>query len=115
MQALHTLIPGEEEKDPARQEEQMVANAAEYIPAAQLPVTADKPAEAQDDPAVQALHALIPADAAKEPAKQLVQLDEDAMEEKVPTKQDEQTCAEAAEYFPAAQLPVTADSPVVAQ
>ena len=33
----------------------------------------------------------------------------------MPARQDEQTDAEEAEYFPAAQLPVTADNPVVAQ
>ncbi len=49
------------------------------------------------------------------PCVQFVQLVEDVEEEKVLTGQDKQTDAEAAEYFPAAQLPVTADSPVVAQ
>ena len=47
---------------------------------------------------MQALHALNPADAAK-----------------VPTRHEEQTDADAAEYFPAMQLPVTADKPAVPQ
>jgi len=46
--------------------------------------------------------------------EQLVQL-EDADEEYVPTKQDEHTVAEAAEYLPAAQVPVTEVRPVVTQ
>jgi len=37
------------------------------------------------------------------------------VEEKVPAGQDEHTLAAEAEYFPATQLPVTADKPVVAQ
>jgi len=78
--------------------EQTVADAAEYFPAAQLSVTAESPAVAQYEPAVQALHALNPADAAK-----------------VPAKQDEQTDADEAEYFPAAQISVIADKPFVAQ
>ncbi len=61
------------------------------------------------------MHALSPTDAAKVPAEQLVQLDEVAAELKVPITQDEQTLAEAAEYVPTAQPPVTADSPEVAQ
>ena len=49
------------------------------------------------------------------PEAQLEQTEEDAVEVKVLARQDEQTVAEEAEYFPAAQLPVTADKPVVAQ
>ncbi len=64
-----------EEKDPAKQGEHTVVEAAEYIPAGQLPDTADKPTEAQYEPAVQALHTLNPADAAKVPVVQLVQID----------------------------------------
>jgi len=62
-------------KVPTKQDEHTVADAAEYLPAAQLPVTADNPAVAQYDPAVQAVHTLNPADAAKVPVEQLVQLD----------------------------------------
>ena len=60
---------------PPGQREHTVAEELEYDPAAQLPVTADKPVVAQYDPAVQALHTLNPADAAKVPVEQLVQLD----------------------------------------
>ncbi len=83
---------------PTKQEEQIEADAAEYIPAVQLPVTDDNPAAAQYEPAEQAVHELNPADAAK-----------------LLIKQDEQTEADEAEYFPAMQLPLTADSPEVAQ
>ena len=69
-----------------------------YLPAVHAPVTADSPEVAQYDPAEHIVHALKPAEAAK-----------------VPIKQDEQTEADAAEYFPATQLPLTADSPEVAQ
>ena len=70
---------------------------------------------AQYDPAVHAVHSLNPVDAAKVPNKQFEQLDEDADEANVPTGQNEQTVAEAAEYFPVAQLPLTADNPAMAQ
>ncbi len=58
---------------PTKQDEQIVAVAAEYFPASQLPVTADNPAYAQNEPAVQALQALSPADAAKVPVEQNMQ------------------------------------------
>jgi len=54
-------------------------------------------------------------DAAYEPESQLEQLDDDDAEEYLPTKHEEQTVAEEAEYFPELQLPVTADNPVEAQ
>ncbi len=112
---MHTLSPTEEAKKPAEQlvqldedaaelkvpntqDEQTLAEAAEYFPAAQPPDNADSPVVAQYDPAEHAVHALNPADAAK-----------------WPIKQEEQTEADAAEYFPTAQPPVTADSPEVAQ
>ena len=98
MQLVQLVEDVEEEKVLTRQDEQPVANTAEYFPAAQLPVTADSPVVAQYEPAVQALHALSPADEAK-----------------VPSRQEVQTDADAAEYFPATQLPLTADSPEVAQ
>ena len=47
--------------------------------------------------------------------EQLVQLDEDANDEYVPERQLEQTVAEADEYEPVTQEPVTAVRPVVAQ
>jgi len=47
--------------------------------------------------------------------EQLEHLKEDNDAEKVPATQDEHSEADADEYCPAAQLPVTADSPVVAQ
>jgi len=64
-----------EVKVPTGQDEQTDAEVPEYVPAAQMPVTADNPVVAQYDPAVQALHTLSPADAAKLPVVQLVQLD----------------------------------------
>jgi len=64
---------------------------------------------------VQAVHALKPADAANVPVEQLEQVIEDAESEYLPTKHEEQTVAEEAEYFPELQLPVTADNPVEAQ
>ena len=39
---------------PVRQDEHTVADAAEYVPTAQLPVTVDNPVVAQYDPAVHA-------------------------------------------------------------
>jgi len=59
---------------PARQLAQTVADAPEYLPAAHDPVTADSPAVAQYDPALQALHALDPVEARKVPAKHEEQL-----------------------------------------
>ncbi len=85
-------------KVPTKQDVQTEADAAEYFPATQLPVTEESPVLEQYEPAVQALHALNPAEAAKDPARQ-----------------EEQMIAETAEYFPAAQLPVAADNPVIAQ
>jgi len=85
------------ENFPTKHVEQTVADAAEYAPAAQLSVTADRPIVAQYDPAVQALHALNPVDAANEPLLQLEQLEDPAADEKVPAMQDEQTVAEDAE------------------
>ena len=38
-----------------------------------------------------------------------------ALDAYVPSRQYEQTVADTLEYFPAAQIPVTADNPVVAQ
>ena len=48
------------------------------------------------------------------PAPQLVQVDADAVEY-VATRQDEHADEDDAEYVPAAQIPVTAERPVVAQ
>ncbi len=44
-----------------------------------------------------------------------MQLVEDVEEEKELTGQEEQTKADAAEYFPATQIPLTTDSPEVVQ
>ena len=49
------------------------------------------------------------------PVEQLEQVVDDAEAENFPTKHEEQTVADVAEYVPAAQLSVTAVSPVVAQ
>jgi len=51
-------------KVPTKQDEHTVADAAEYLPEAQLPVTTDKPAVAQYDPAGQAAQLVEPALAA---------------------------------------------------
>ena len=69
-----------------------------YLPAVHAPLTAESPVVAQYDPAEHAVQVLNPADAAK-----------------VLIRQDEQTEADAAEYFPATQIPLNADSPEVAQ
>ena len=61
------------------------------------------------------MHPVAPDVAMKVPARQLEQDVEDADVEYVPGKQLEQTVAEATEYDPAAQDPVTAVKPVVAQ
>ncbi len=70
----------DDEYVPVEQLEQTVADATEYDPAAQAPVTAVKPVVAQYDPAVHAVHTETPDADWKEPARQL-----------------EQTVAEAAE------------------
>ena len=49
------------------------------------------------------------------PARQLEQLVEDADDAYVPDEQLEQMVEDATENKPAAQIPVTADKPVVAQ
>ena len=46
----------EEEYAPDKQLTQTVEEATEYNPAAQIPVTALRPVDAQNDPAVQAVH-----------------------------------------------------------
>ena len=83
---------------PVEQLEHTVAEAREYEPAAQVPVVAVKPAMAQYDPAVHD-----------------EQLEEPAVAWKCPARQLEHTVADAVEYLPATQAPVTAVSPVVAQ
>jgi len=70
---------------------------------------------AQYDPALQEVHAVAPVTDIYVPARQLEQLDDDAKVEYDPDKQLEQTVDEAIEYEPAAQTPVTAVRPVVAQ
>ena len=61
------------------------------------------------------MHAVAPVAAMKVPARQFEQLVEDADDEYVPDKQFEHTDDEATEYEPAAQAPVSAVRPVVAQ
>ena len=109
-----------------------LAETAEYVPAAQLPVTAERPVVAQYDPAGQLVHALaeaveyvptaqLPATAERpvvaqyDPAVHAEQLDDPVVAWKLPVRQLEQIEAEAVEYVPTAQLPVTAERPVVAQ
>jgi hypothetical protein len=81
-----------------RQDEHADEDDAEYVPAAQTPVTAERPVVAQYDPPGHAVHALEPVLAKNVPVEQLVQ-----------------TVAEAIEYLPTAQASVTAERPVVAQ
>lgn len=64
--------PMEAQYDPLGQSEQAVALGAEYIPAAQAPVTEAPPA-LQKLPAVQGKHAERPVDGQNEPAKQMAQ------------------------------------------
>ncbi len=100
-----------------------------------IPVTTDKPAVAQYDPAVHAeqlddhamggrvparqleqlVNVVTPELAEKVPEGQLEQLVEPVLAWYVPTAQFVQVLAPAAEYLPATQLPVTAERPVVAQ
>jgi len=111
---------------------QIDADAAEYWPAGQTAVTADRPVVAQYDPAVHVAQEVDPVEARKDPERQLEQLVEDAEGEYVPAKQFEQvvddaedanfpdeqleqTVDEVAEYEPAAHAPVNAVRPVVAQ
>ncbi len=114
-QAVHALDPVDATYVPVRQDEHTVADAAEYFPVAQRPVTAVSPVVEQYEPALQSLHADKPEVAANEPVEQLEQVVDELEAEYFPTRHDEQTVADAAEYFPAAQAPVTAESPVVAQ
>ena len=88
---------------PTEQDVQTVAEENEYFPTAQLPVTADRPVVAQNDPALHVVHSLNPIDAAKVPVEQDVQVDKDADEVYEPTRQDVQTLADVAEYFPTGQ------------
>lgn len=95
------MQPVENEDDanvPDEQPEQTVDDASEYEPVEQAPVTAERPVLAQKEPAGHAVHAVAPTEAIKAPPRQL-----------------EHTVDEANEYFPAAQIPVTAVRPVVAQ
>ena len=62
----------EEVNVPTRQDEHTEADAAEYLPATQLPVTAESPTVAQYEPAVHAVHADDPEDAKNLPMVQLV-------------------------------------------
>ena len=48
---MHALDEEEAEYEPASQEEHTVDEASEYVPAAQIPVTAERPVVAQYDPA----------------------------------------------------------------
>ena len=80
-----------------------------------MPVTTVRPVVAQYEPALHAKQAVAPVDAIKVPARQLKQLDEDAEGENVPDKQLEQSVEETTENEPAAQAPVTAVRPAVAQ
>ncbi len=65
---------------PYEQLEQAVDKATEYEPDAHAPVTAERPAVAQYEPAVQAVHALAPFVVMKVPARQLEQVVANAAE-----------------------------------
>ena len=78
--------------------EQTAEDATEYRPAAHTPVTAVSPVVAQYDPPVHAM-----------------QLEEPVLAWYDPTRQLEHTVADAAEYDPDEQLPVTAERPADAQ
>jgi len=65
---------------PTVQLEQTLAEAIEYEPAAHAPVTAERPVVEQNDPAVQAVHTLLPAAEAKVPVKQSEQIDDEEAE-----------------------------------
>jgi len=105
----------DDEYVPDKQLEHIEEEATEYEPAAQAPVTAVIPVVAQYEPAVHAEHDVDPVDGINVPARQFEQLVEEADDEYVPDKQLEHIEEEATEYQPAAQAPVTAVSPVVAQ
>jgi len=74
---MHTVDPVEDWKVLPPQLVHTVAEAAEYMPIAQAPVTAVRPVVAQYDPAVHAMHALNPVAAENVPAKQLEHDDDD--------------------------------------
>ena len=74
----------------------MDEDAAEYVPAAHAPVTAERPVVAQYDPAGQAEQAIAPVEAKKAPVEQLVQAADEEVDAYVPTRQEEQVDAEAA-------------------
>jgi len=67
-----------------------VAHAAVYLPALQVPVIADRPAEAQYEPEGHEVHELDAIVAWKYPAEQNVQLEHDAAAVYVPARQKEQ-------------------------
>ena len=62
-QAEHELEPGVTKYVPVAQEVQPVGVATEYLPTAHTPVTAERPEEAQYDPAGHAVQAVDPVDA----------------------------------------------------
>ena len=73
------------------------------------------PVIAQNDPSGHAAHEVDPIESWYVPARQLEQLVEADVDVYEPEKQLEQTLADETEYEPAAQAPVTALRPVVAQ
>jgi len=98
-----------------RQLEHTLAEAAEYFPTAQAPVSALRPVVAQNDPPGHAVHAVAPSTATKVPTRQLEQPMEAEDDENFPDKQLEHALEEAVEYELAGQVPVTALRPDVAQ
>jgi len=59
-QLLQELDPVVAANVPIRQDEQTVAEADEYLPVPQEPVTADNPVVAQYDPAVHSVQLVVP-------------------------------------------------------
>lgn len=74
-----------------------VAEAPEYSPLGQAPVTSERPVVLQKEPARHSIHELPPEVVMKVPTGQLEQLVNDAIDEYVPGKQLEQTVDEATE------------------
>jgi hypothetical protein len=97
-QFVQPVADEEDEYVPATQFEQIDADATEYDPAAQAPVTAVRPVVAQYDPALHSEQAVASGSAMKVPVRQL-----------------EHAVAATAEYDPVEHTAVTAVRPVVAQ
>ena len=92
LQESQPLEPVEDSNLPDGQDEQLDAPADEYLPTAHDPVTDDRPAVAQYDPATHELHPPEPVEGSY-----------------LPAGQDEHPLDPATEYFPAPHIPVHDD------